>query len=89
MPVNVICRPSLKLVASSGIVASASAPAALRSTTLQKDLACAAIFPWLAFALSTIAAGVVFTDLALRLFAASTDRRETPNTGSSSGSTKT
>jgi hypothetical protein len=70
------CRPSLKLVASSGI-ASVDAPAALKSTTLQRDLAYAAIFPWLAFVLSTIAAGVVFTDLALRLFADSTDRRET------------
>ena len=82
MPVNVICRPSLKLVASSGIAASGSAPAALRSTTLQKDLACAATFPWLVFALSTIAAGAVFTDLALRLFAGSTDCREKRNTGS-------
>jgi hypothetical protein len=71
------CRPSLKLVASSGIAASDNAPAALKSTTLQRDLAYAAIFPWLAFVLSTIAAGVVFTDLALRLFADSTDRRET------------
>lgn len=89
MPVNVICRPSLRLVASSGIATLGSAPVGWKSTTLQKDLACAAIFPWLVFAVSTIAAGAVFTDLALRLFAASTGPRETMNTGSLSGSTKT
>jgi hypothetical protein len=76
MPVKDICRGSLRLVASSGIVVSVSAPAALKSTTLQRDLACEAIFPWLVFAVSTIAAAAVFTDLGLRLFAGSTDRRE-------------
>jgi hypothetical protein len=51
-----------------------------KSTTLQKDLACAAIFPWLVFALSITVGAVVFTDLALKLFAGSTGHRETPST---------
>jgi hypothetical protein len=89
MPVRDTCRPSLRLVVSSGIAVSGNAQAASKSTTLQRDLACEAIFPWLVFALSTTAAVAVCMGWGLRLFAASTGHQGIPNTGSSYGSTKT
>jgi hypothetical protein len=82
------CRPSLKLVASSGIV-SVGAPAALKSTTLQRDLDLEAISLSLAYAASTIAVLLACMDLALKLSAVCTALQGIPNTGSSFGSTKT
>jgi hypothetical protein len=89
MQANSTCRPSLRLVASSGIAASGNAPAALKSTTLQRDLALEAISLSLAYAASTIAVLLACMDLALKLSAVCTALQGIPNTGSSSGSTKT
>lgn len=83
------CRGSLRLVASSGTVASGTARAELRCITSQKDLVCEAISPSLDFAASTIEAVVGYTGLALKLSAAYIDYLERLNTAFWFGRTKT
>lgn len=89
MRAKATCRPLLRLVASSATADSGSAPAELKFTTLQRDLALEAISLSLVYAASTIAVLQAYMDLVLKLSAVCTALQGIPNTGSSSGSTKT